>query len=129
MHIPQIRGKYRSVLIIGVMSFIGGVISANSHGEIRTFRDLPKGFDDGALYAVLGVFAWIFLKSPWAKEFRQLTLEDEKATTTEPSGAVRVVETKKSTETTIAVPDPPPLSPPPAPTPAPVATSAPGEKP
>jgi hypothetical protein len=81
MTIPQIKGPFRSILLIFGMALLGGVLNAKHHGEVRQLADYGEALQDSLMPALEVVGGWIFLRSPWAAEVQAL-----KGTETKPEG-------------------------------------------
>ena len=103
MTIPQLRGPFKIIAAIAIVSFSFSMFNGLRHGEARTLANWADICIDAVNYAALAVFGWVALKSPWAKEVTSLLNQEKESTTTEPSGVVTVEKTKTSLETSAPV--------------------------
>jgi len=96
--IPQIKGPWRIILLILIMTPLGVVATSEKH----SLTDIRDALQHGIPLAIYMAIAWIFFASPWAAEYRSIYRATDMKTT-EPGG--KVVEQHTETKATEPVPD------------------------
>jgi len=77
--VKQILSPYKSALVILLMAPLGAVLMGWFEGKVRTWSDLPAILDHGCFLAVMMTIAWLFFRSPLAKQYTALVKETEES--------------------------------------------------
>jgi hypothetical protein len=98
MTIPQIKGPWRIILLILIMTPIGALATSEKH----SFSDMKDTLQHAIPLAISLAAGWIFFASPWAAEYRSIYEKVAKTdTTTKLSGDI--VEQHTETKVTATV--------------------------